>query len=53
MRFMLMFKGDQPPAPDEVVEVASKQEATDLARRFLEIAGGGESEIRQVIDPIH
>lgn len=33
-----------------VVEVGSKQEAMDLARRFLEIAGGGESEIRQVTE---
>jgi len=113
MRFMLMFKGNRPPEPDEVackqhlpemkklmtelkkkgvvqfteglegpdkgarvrlngskytvvdgpfaeakeliagvcmVNVGSKQEAMDLARRFLEIAGGGESEIRQVIE---
>jgi|SRR5579859_876641 len=33
-----------------VVEVKSKQEAIDLARQFLEIAGEGESEIRQVMD---
>jgi hypothetical protein len=33
-----------------VVEVNSKQEAIDLAKKFLEIAGEGESEIRQVMD---
>jgi len=33
-----------------VIEVSSKQEAMDLARKFLEIAGGGESEIRQVME---
>ena len=33
-----------------VIEVNSKQEAMDLAKKFLEIAGGGESEIRQVMD---
>ena len=33
-----------------VVEVQSKQQAIDLAQKFLEIAGGGESEIRQVME---
>jgi hypothetical protein len=33
-----------------VVQVNSKQEAMNLARRFLEIAGGGESEIRQIME---
>jgi len=33
-----------------VVEVGSKQEAMGLARKFLEIAGDGESEIRQVME---
>jgi len=32
-----------------VIDVKSKHEAMDLARQFLEIAGGGESEIRQVM----
>ena len=32
-----------------LVEVASKDEATALAKRFLEVAGGGEAEVRQVI----
>jgi len=33
-----------------VVDVKSKQEGLNLAKRFLEIAGEGESEIRQVIE---
>jgi hypothetical protein len=31
-----------------ILEAASKQEAIDLTRRFLEVAGGGECEVRQV-----
>jgi hypothetical protein len=33
-----------------LVDVPSKQAAIDLAQRFLAIAGGGESVIRQVYD---
>ena len=33
-----------------IVKVASKQEAVQLAERFLKIAGDGESEIRQMHD---
>jgi len=33
-----------------VVEVNSRQEAMDLTRQFLEIAGGGEGEIRQIME---
>ena len=31
-----------------ILEAASKQDAVELARRFLEVAGGGECELRQV-----
>jgi hypothetical protein len=31
-----------------ILEAASKQEAIELTRRFLEVAGGGECELRQV-----
>ena len=31
-----------------LVEVKSKQEAIDWAKRFLKVAGGGESRIREV-----
>jgi len=31
-----------------IIEAASKQEAVELAHRFLEVAGDGECEIRQV-----
>ena len=34
-----------------LVQVASKAEALDWAKRFLRIAGGGESRIRQVYGP--
>jgi hypothetical protein len=34
-----------------LVEVGSKQEAIELARRFLAIAGDGHGEILQVFDP--
>ncbi len=34
-----------------LVEVKSKEEALDWAKRFLKIAGGGESRIRQVYGP--
>jgi hypothetical protein len=33
-----------------IVRVASKTEAIELAKRFLKIAGDGESEIRQMHD---
>jgi hypothetical protein len=33
-----------------VLEVKSKEEAIELTRKFLEIAGDGESEIRQMYD---
>jgi hypothetical protein len=33
-----------------VLEVKSKQEAVDWTRRFLEVLGGGECEIRQVYE---
>jgi hypothetical protein len=36
-----------------LVEVPSKDEATKLARRFLEVAGGGEAEVREVQEPGH
>ncbi|HEY9466354.1 MAG TPA: YciI family protein, partial [Vicinamibacterales bacterium] len=31
-----------------ILEAASKQEAIELTRKFLEVAGGGECELRQV-----
>lgn len=31
-----------------ILEAASKQEAIELTHRFLEVAGGGECELRQV-----
>ncbi len=34
-----------------LVQVASQAEAIDWAKRFLKIAGGGESRIRQVFGP--
>ncbi len=34
-----------------LVQVASKAEAIDWTKRFLKIAGGGESRIRQVFGP--
>ena len=34
-----------------LVEVASKDEAIEYAKRFLGIVGGGESRIRQVFGP--
>lgn len=33
-----------------VIKAASKQEAIQLTKRFLEVAGDGESEIRQVFE---
>jgi hypothetical protein len=33
-----------------IVQLPSKAEAIDLAKRFLKIAGDGESEIRQMFD---
>lgn len=33
-----------------IVQLPSKQEAIELAKRFLSIAGDGESEIRQMYD---
>jgi hypothetical protein len=32
-----------------VVDVTSKEEAIEVARRFLAVAGDGESEIRQIV----
>jgi hypothetical protein len=34
-----------------VVEVKSKAEAIELAKRFLAIAGGGESDVLEVFNP--
>ena len=34
-----------------LVRVTSKAEAVELAKRFLTIAGGGESDVLQVIEP--
>jgi hypothetical protein len=34
-----------------VVDVKSKAEAVELAKRFLAIAGGGESDVLEVFDP--
>ena len=34
-----------------LVEVKSKQEAFDVAKRFMSIAGDGQGEILQVFDP--
>lgn len=31
-----------------IVDVASREEAIELAKRFLEVAGDGESEVRQM-----
>jgi hypothetical protein len=31
-----------------ILEAASKQEAIELTKRFLEVAGGGECELRQI-----
>lgn len=33
-----------------IVQLPSKQEAIELAKRFLSVAGDGESEIRQMYD---
>ncbi len=34
-----------------LIQVGSKEEAIELAKRFLSIAGEGETEIRQVFEP--
>jgi hypothetical protein len=34
-----------------ILKVASKEEAIELARKFLEVAGEGECELRQVYEP--
>jgi hypothetical protein len=34
-----------------VIDVKSKEEAFEMARRFIRVAGDGESEIRQVMGP--
>jgi hypothetical protein len=34
-----------------LIEVGSRQEALDLAKRFMSIAGEGEGEVLQVFDP--
>jgi hypothetical protein len=33
-----------------LIKASSKQEAIDLTKRFLEVAGDGESEIRQIFE---
>ena len=35
-----------------LIQAASKQEAIEIARRFMHIAGEGEGEILQVFDPM-
>jgi hypothetical protein len=34
-----------------IVQVKSKEEAIEVARRFMKVAGDGEGEIRQLIGP--
>ncbi len=34
-----------------LIQVASKEEAIDVARRFMSIAGDGKGEILQVFEP--
>jgi hypothetical protein len=34
-----------------MIEAKSKEEAIESCRRFLEIAGDGESELRQIMEP--
>jgi hypothetical protein len=34
-----------------MIQAASKQEAIELTKRFLKVAGDGETEIRQMYDP--
>ena len=34
-----------------IVNVKSRAEAVDLAKKFLEIAGGGESDVLEVFEP--
>ncbi len=34
-----------------VIDVKSKEEALELAKRFMRVAGDGEGEIRQVMSP--
>jgi hypothetical protein len=34
-----------------ILEVKSKEEAIEMGRRFIKIAGDGESELRQVMEP--
>jgi hypothetical protein len=34
-----------------ILEVKSKEEAIDLGRRFIQIAGDGESELHQIMEP--
>ena len=34
-----------------IIEAKSKEEAIELTKRFLEVAGEGESEIRQIAEP--
>lgn len=33
-----------------IIQASSKQEAIELTKHFLEVAGGGESEIRQLYE---
>jgi hypothetical protein len=34
-----------------LLEAKSKEEAIEMARRFLEIAGDGETELHQIMEP--
>jgi hypothetical protein len=34
-----------------ILQAGSREEAVELTRRFLEVAGGGECEIRQLYEP--
>ena len=34
-----------------LIEVSSKEEAIDVARQFMTVAGDGQGEILQVFDP--
>ncbi len=36
-----------------IIEVASKEEAIEMARRFMAVAGDGEGEIRLLFGPHH
>ena len=36
-----------------ILNAASREEAVEIAKRFLEVAGGGECELRQICEPEH